>query len=185
MILDKSQAALALADIEHAERRGFSLSRYHGGAPFLVWGGVVCFTLNLITEYTHWYGVWWMWGFLVWGVGNVVIALLINRHRLSAAPGHSLRATAIGWIAFGLFAGVIAVAQPLSGSQVETLAALMLFGAYGLVGVFFGPRSAIIGTALAALSVLGFYTMGVHFPLYMAVVGGGGLILAGLWLRRV
>jgi len=28
-------------------------------------------------------------------------------------------------------------------------------------------------------------TLSAHFNLWMAVVGGGALILAGLWLRRV
>jgi hypothetical protein len=34
------------------------------------------------------------------------------------------------------------------------------------------------------LTLFGYVTLASHFYLWMAVVGGGALVLAGLWLRR-
>jgi hypothetical protein len=39
--------------------------------------------------------------------------------------------------------------------------------------------------AIAALTLGGFFFLPAHFLLWMAVVGGGALVLAGLWLRTV
>jgi hypothetical protein len=42
----------------------------------------------------------------------------------------------------------------------------------------------VTGIALAALTLFGYFEVVTHFDMWMAVVGGGSLILAGIWLRR-
>ena len=37
---------------------------------------------------------------------------------------------------------------------------------------------------LAVLVAIGYVTLGPAYPLYLAVVNGGGLILCGLWMRQ-
>lgn len=41
------------------------------------------------------------------------------------------------------------------------------------------------GISIIALTLIGFLTIGAGFPLWMAFVNGGGLILGGLWTRRI
>jgi hypothetical protein len=53
------------------------------------------------------------------------------------------------------------------------------------MGVWKGPRFLITGIVVVALTLGGFYFLHDHFFPWMAVVGGGALILAGLWLRTV
>jgi hypothetical protein len=48
-----------------------------------------------------------------------------------------------------------------------------------------GTRYVVSGIAVAALTLAGFFLLKQHFLLWMAAVGGGAMILAGLWLRRV
>ena len=43
----------------------------------------------------------------------------------------------------------------------------------------------VLGVALTALTVLGFFWVPQYFALWMAVVGGVGLILGGVWLRTL
>ena len=43
----------------------------------------------------------------------------------------------------------------------------------------------ILAALIAVLTLIGFFYLPVYFGLWMAVVGGGGLILGGLWLRSV
>ena len=38
---------------------------------------------------------------------------------------------------------------------------------------------------ITALTLIGFFTIGEAFPLWMAFVNGGGLIVGGLWMRRI
>ena len=56
---------------------------------------------------------------------------------------------------------------------------------YAAVGVYLGTRWLITGLGLLGLTFIGYTALDTHFALWMAWVGGGGLILAGIWLRRV
>ena len=55
---------------------------------------------------------------------------------------------------------------------------------YALAGLWFGIAFTLIGVGLSALVVMGFLWAGDGFPLYLAFVNGGGLILCGYWMRR-
>jgi hypothetical protein len=59
----------------------------------------------------------------------------------------------------------------------------MLF--YMLAGLWFGYAFVAIGLGISALTLIGFFYIGEAFPLWMAFVNGGGLILGGLWMRRI
>jgi hypothetical protein len=41
----------------------------------------------------------------------------------------------------------------------------------------------VTGIGMAALTLVGYYLFPAYFFFWMAVVGGGALMLAGLWLR--
>jgi hypothetical protein len=44
----------------------------------------------------------------------------------------------------------------------------------------------LIGVGISILTLIGyFYVGGAAFLLWMAFVNGGGLILGGLWMRRI
>ncbi len=47
-----------------------------------------------------------------------------------------------------------------------------------------GWRMVAIGAALAVLSLVGFFAVHDYYLAYMGLVGGGSMVLSGLWLRR-
>jgi hypothetical protein len=60
----------------------------------------------------------------------------------------------------------------------------MLF--YCLAGLWFGRAFIAMGLSIIALTLIGyFFVAGGAFLLWMAAVNGGGLILSGLWMRRI
>jgi hypothetical protein len=60
----------------------------------------------------------------------------------------------------------------------------MLF--YCMAGLWFGRAFIAIGLAIIVLTLIGyFFVEGFAFLLWMAAVNGGGLILSGLWMRRI
>ncbi|WP_298255464.1 hypothetical protein [Bradyrhizobium sp.] len=60
----------------------------------------------------------------------------------------------------------------------------MLF--YCIAGLWFGRAFIAMGFAIIALTLIGyFFVEGAAFLLWMAAVNGGGLILSGLWMRRI
>jgi len=56
--------------------------------------------------------------------------------------------------------------------------------AYVLAGLWWGTRFIVTGIALALLTLGGYFLLREDFLLWMAVVGSGALLLAGVWLRR-
>jgi hypothetical protein len=92
---------------------------------------------------------------------------------------------AITATAFAFVVGTIAVMAPVSGRQVDAFIPLVVAAGYGLTGIWLGLRFVAAGAAVAALTLGGFFLLPAHFDLWMAAVGGGGLILAGVWFRTI
>ena len=60
---------------------------------------------------------------------------------------------------------------------------LAIAAIYAGVGLWLGVRYVLLGAAVAGLTLLGYFEIQQHFYLWMAAVGGGGLIVSGLWMR--
>jgi hypothetical protein len=55
---------------------------------------------------------------------------------------------------------------------------------YIIAGLWLGGAFVAIGTAIIALTLIGYFFAGGWFELWMAPVTGGGLLLGGFWMRR-
>jgi hypothetical protein len=102
------------------------------------------------------------------------------------------RGSGFGWrygaavaATFVFFCAVFAVMWPVSERQIAAFIPLFVALAYALRGIWSGLRHVVAGVLVAALTLAGFFLLEQHFFLWMAGVGGGSLILAGVWLRRV
>jgi hypothetical protein len=85
-------------------------------------------------------------------------------------------------IVFGVFCGILGHFGP---RQLSTFWPIYFMLFYSIVGLWFGHAFIVIGLAVSALTVVGYFYSAGAFDLWMAVVNGGGLILGGLWMRRV
>jgi hypothetical protein len=57
---------------------------------------------------------------------------------------------------------------------------------YAIAGLWLGYAFVLIGVGISILTLIGyFYVGGEAFSLWMAFVNGGGLLLGGLWMRRI
>jgi hypothetical protein len=88
-------------------------------------------------------------------------------------------------ILFAFIAGTYAVMSPVSGEQQAAFIPLLVGAIYAGMGLWLGVRFIIAGAVVTALTLGGYFWLHEHFQLWMAFVGGGALILAGLWFRRV
>ena len=172
MSLSPEQAAAALREIEETRQRSLELVVYRQGAPVLVlWGviWIVGFASN---------AMWPTYAAIVWTVLTVLGAVaswLISR---GGNPGQNLRYVA----SWAVFYGAGPILAPQTTSQRAALAALLVAAAYALAGIWWLQRYLWLGLALFAVTLFGFF-FAPWFDLWMAVMGGGGLILGGLWLR--
>ena len=55
---------------------------------------------------------------------------------------------------------------------------------FAIVGLWAARGFVVIGVGVAILTLVGFFFVADGFDLWMAFVNGGGLVLAGLWMRR-
>jgi hypothetical protein len=176
MSLSPEQAAAALREIEETRQRSLELVVYrHGGPVLVIWGviWIAGFTSN---------AMWPTYAKIVWTVLILVGAVASWLITPGRNPGQNFRYVA-SWVVFLLlFYGAAAILAPQTGSQRAALAALLVAAAYALAGIWWLQRYLWLGLALFAVTLFGFF-FAPWFELWMAAMGGGGLILGGLWLR--
>jgi hypothetical protein len=187
MGISKSEAASALTDIESAARRSGLLTGYRGAGPILmVWGVIWAIGyggMGVSSPQT------WGWLWLPLDVIGVVATVLMSRAAKGA--GRATGKAGVGWkIAAGVlavmafYAATFALFRPASADAVIVYPGVVTGLVYAGVGIAYAPRYLWIGAAVFAASLVGYFFFQPWLAFWMAAVGGGGLIVAGLWLRR-
>jgi hypothetical protein len=181
MTLSSEQASQALRDVEAISHRSSQLYRYQRFAPMLVLWGVIWLVGFSLTHFfpARTSSIW-----IVLDVAGIAGCIFLGRKGKQNAS-HS---TSWRWLASSLsvlvfYVAVLNLFQPSSGEQSAVLISLIVALFYVLAGLWIGARLAVTGFALAVLTLVGYYLFPAYFLLWMAVVGGGALILAGVWLR--
>ncbi|MGX1234966.1 hypothetical protein AB7M71_008058 [Bradyrhizobium japonicum] len=184
-MIDSKEASAALADIDDIVQRVKQSQLYELASLAAVWWGVLVFAGNLVTWLWPIYAVYAWVAVDVLGVGGLVALRLLNppHHPHGAAFNIRLVLVFVLFFAFGyLCTNVVGHFGPRQLGAFWPLY-FMLF--YTLAGLWFGYAFVAIGLGIAALTLIGFFYIGEVFPLWMAFVNGGGLILGGLWMRRI
>jgi hypothetical protein len=183
MAMTRSEAAAALSDIARTTERGQVLRGYRVGGPILMMWGLIWaagyVAMGLLPE-TRW-GVMW----LVLDVLGVAGSLFLSR-------GAKAEKQAMNWrMIVGVVAILIFFSATFSLFQAPTVEPYLAFPGLvtGLVYVGMGlwkmPRYLWIGVILMAATMVGYFYFQPWLTFWMAGFGGGGLFLAGLWLRKV
>jgi hypothetical protein len=189
MNISGSDAAAALGVIERTERRTHEAAGYAVASPHLILWGLIWiagYIASGLLPVGQW-GLAWI-PLDVFGIGGSIY--LGVRAAAYRRPGSatsrtgaraSLAALAIGAFILSLYV-VYGVPRP---DTILILPALVMGLVYTLVGLFTLQRFAWIGFAIFIASMAGYFLAHPILPYWLAAVGGGGLLLAGLWLRRI
>jgi hypothetical protein len=184
-MIDSKEASAALADIDDIVQRVKQSQLYELASLAAIWWGILVFAGNLVT---------WLWppyAIHAWaavdivGVAGLVGLRLLNPPHHPRVSGFDVRLLLVflSFFAFGyLCTNVIGHFGPRELGAFWPIY-FMLF--YTLAGLWFGYAFVAIGLCITALTLIGFFYIGEAFPLWMAFVNGGGLILGGLWMRRI
>jgi hypothetical protein len=183
--IDPREAAQALNDIERIVQRVRKSRTYDIASQMMILWGVLVIAGNLLTFASPRYG-----GYIWIGVNTMgaLGAIAISMFRFPGAVGRGFDAQmAIAFLlfyAFGLLCSTV-----LGHFGPREMGAFwpiyfMLF--YCIAGLWLGGAFVAIGVGITTLTLIGyFFVNGGAFLLWMAVVNGGGLILGGLWMRRI
>ncbi|WP_409191843.1 hypothetical protein [Bradyrhizobium sp. RDM4] len=183
-MIDSKEASAALAEIDDIVQRLRQSQLYELASLAALWWGVLVFAGNLVTWLWPAYAIYAWPAVDILGVGGLVAIRLLNPPQAYAAA-FDIRLLLVFalFFAFGyLCTNVIGHFGPRQLGAFWPIY-FMLF--YMLAGLWFGTAFVGIGLGITALTLIGYFYVGEAFPLWMAFVNGGGLILGGLWMRRI
>jgi hypothetical protein len=193
MNISPQDASGALEAIDAADRRVREVVWYREASPFLIAWGLVWLVANTITDLWPRFAGWaWLVGVAGGMTFTAVLTWLqIQRRAASHAMTPSGRTRSgrrmllLGITVAGFFPAMLAVLGPLTPQQNNAFISLFWAFAYMAAGAWVGMRMFITGLVTAIAILIGFFFIREHFFLWMAVFGGGSLLLAGFWFRKI
>lgn len=123
----------------------------------------------------------------VGGVGTAVIVWIFrSKAPIQETSGPKLgRRIALLWICLCVYIPIwLIILAPFSGIQCNAFICTASMFAYIVMGLWFNNRFMIVlGLALTATTLVGFYVLRDFYCLWMAFIGGGALLGTGLYIR--
>lgn len=182
MTISKEQAESALRDVAQVGHRSATLYKYSKTSPYLIlWGCVWMSAYGLSDALPSRTGLIWLIADSVGAAVSIWIARG-NDQAIGKATGR-FRFVILAILVFTM--ATFAILPPHSSKQVSAFIPMVIATTYILFGIWHGRRLVILGGLIGALTLSGFFLLHSHFNLWMAAVGGGALILSGVWLKRV
>ena len=187
MNVTKNDAETALRDVDRTGEHSLTLFHYELTSPYLLLWGVLWIVAGIIgaTSPAN-TGIGWL---IVDTIGIVATGYLVasdaRRFVKDSARSEGLRYVASVLVLAAFITMTFVVFAPVSGVEVQTFITILIASIYMIVGFWIGYRLAVIGAILAVLVVSAFFYTPAQFPLMVSILGGGALILGGLWMRKV
>jgi hypothetical protein len=183
MPVTPADAEHTLRDISSTARASAAFYGYRVASPHLIlWGIIWVIGYGASFFYPQATMTWPL--LTVIGVAGSCYFGWQARRAGRSRPGWRYGAT--GLAVFLFIAALFAVMPPRTDAQVSAFYPILVALFYCLVGIWTdGRRMIVAGTAIAVLTLGGYFYLAQIFTLWMAIVGGGALILGGIWLRRV
>lgn len=196
MEVTKQEAQGALDEISRvSEKTRQALAQGPSPQILMLWG-LVWVVGNVATQFAP------MKGGLVWMVAGSLgaVGTYVMKSRYASRVTHTDGTSdpnmrKIGWAWGILFAyGVlwVIILNPAGGDrsgatisrQVSAFFSTIPMFAYVLGGIWFGRFYVILGLAVTAGTVIGLFFFPAFFWIWMAVFGGGALLLSGLYMKQ-
>jgi hypothetical protein len=183
MTLDRDEAAASLSDIASVERRTREAVVYARSSTILILWGVLC-VLGYVFQYFRPHEARPAWiTLLILGFVGTFISAHWRRSQHRSTIAQPLLYAQLAFVGYGLV--LLVLLWPVDPRQLSAFWPTLIMLGLVLMGLWLGRFFILCGLAVTALTLAGYFWSGAWFPLWMAAVNGGGLILGGLWLRRL
>ena len=184
MDISRDDAAQALSDIASTQSRSYALTGYNMAGPILVLWGMIwaaAYTAMGLLPMAHWWFVW-----LPGDVIGILASILLSRRAGKRGAGKGLTWRIIGgMVLIAVFCtALFAMVHPRDVNVYMAFPGLLTGAIYAALGLMRMTRYLWVGAAVIIASLVGFFAFPTILPYWMAVTGGGGLIVSGLLFWR-
>jgi len=186
MNISPTEAEEALQAIQVIVRKTQKIISDSGAYNFLiVWGVIwmIGFLGNHFTE-TQTAAYIWIGLNILGGVGSAVLGIRMSRKVRS--PSGMVSGKRIGWFWLLLFLycfTLILVTSPVDGKQMAMIIIIFVMIGWIAMGLLLSVASIWWGLGITVLALFGYFFLPGIFYLWMAFLGGGGMIALGFYIR--
>lgn len=181
---DEAEEALAVVQaVMQKTRRSIASSGAHisliiTGVIWLIGFMAAQFLSGAVLTYI-WIGV-----SLLGGTLATVLGARTGKRVRSPSAGATAKRIATIWLLLAVYCiAAIAVAWPVGGKQLTVLVVLFVILGWLAMGFLLSFSSVWPGLIVIALVLMGYFLLPGIFYLWIAILGGGGMIVLGLYIR--
>ncbi|RTL66232.1 MAG: hypothetical protein EKK41_19095 [Hyphomicrobiales bacterium] len=181
MSIEKAEAAAALDDIETIVARVKQSRIYRNAGTMLILWGALC-ALGYVLTYLRPASANLFWAGIVI-VGTIAsLAVSVDRGPVTGRYKWRILAMLALIIGFGLIWSRLL--GQMGWRETAAFWPTVFMFCYTVAGLWFGRLFVVLGIAITALTIAGYFWSGPALTLYMALVEGGGMMLCGFVMRR-
>jgi hypothetical protein len=188
MDISPAEAEEALAAIQSmAEKTRRAISQSGAYAFLIIWG--IVWLLGFLSNHflpSDLSGYIWIGLDILGGIASAVIGARMNRQVRSPSATASGKRIAWFWLILFLYCvAAIGIAWPVDNSkQLSMFIILFVMVGWMAMGLLLSFASIGWSLAITALALIGYFLLPGIFYLWMAILGGGGMIVLGIYIRN-
>jgi len=186
MNISPTEAEESLAAIQAMARKTRQSIASSGTYITLIVTGIVWLIGFMCTQFLPGEIVGYIWGglSLTGGVLGTILGLRLGKRFRSPSTIPMAKRVGLFWLLLVLFGiAAIAVAQPVDGKQATMLVILFILLGQMAMGLLFSFSSVWWTLPITAVALIGYFLLPGIYYLWMALLGGGGMITLGLYIR--
>jgi Fe2+ transport system protein B len=186
MNISPSEAEQALAAIQKMSQKTRHSIASSGAYIFLIVTGVIWLVGFLATQFlpAQITTIIWTGMSLLGSVVAVILGIRMGRRVRSPLVNASAKQAMLFWSLLVCFCiATIAVAKPTDGRQVTMFIILFTMIGQLAMGLLLSFSSVWWTLPITALALAGYFLVPGFFYLWMGILGGGGMIVLGLYIR--
>ncbi|TFG49950.1 MAG: hypothetical protein E4H33_01190 [Anaerolineales bacterium] len=187
MDVSPQEAQKALDAIETMMKKARRAISNSGAYVFLIiWGFVWLFGFSA----NHFFsgknaGYVWMVLDILGGILSVVMGIRLGQVVRSASGGKTGQRIGWFWLLLAVYCMLLLlVAAPADMKQRSMIIVIFVMIGWMAMGLLLSSASVWWGLAITALALIGYYLLPGIFYLWMAVLGGGGMVTLGFFIRK-
>jgi hypothetical protein len=181
---DEAEESLAaIQSMMQKTRRAISSS---GAYAFLIVWGVIWLLGFMGAQFLpqQFAGYFWIGLDILGGILSAIIGIRMGRGVRSSSSTTSSKRIGIFWLLLFVYCvAAIGVAWPAGGKPLAMYIILFVMVGWLAMGLLLSFFSIWPGLIITALALIGYFLLPGIFYLWMAILGGGGMIALGLYIR--